>query len=326
MGLNHAREDYAGTPTGAYSYSYGYKWTGLPHRDGLRAGHPHPLLLEPERAVPRQPHRRQRGEPATPPTTRSASTTRASRSPTGASATRRPSPSRARTAGSRGRWARSSPISWTSAALSASATIKLHLHERNDHEHHRHRARPHRRPPTAGRCRTPGRELEGDRVQRRRRQLRGLRPEQRQLLDRGPARDPGGPPRLERRREGRHPVAPPGQRRPLHLVPERHGDDLRLLPHPEPLRRHAVADPRDLGLQPRRQERHPVAPPGHRGPLRLVHGRHGRGGGRRRGVPQPEPLRGHPVADPRHRRLQRRRAEGHPVAPPGGRAASTSGS
>ena len=28
MGLNHAREDYAGTPTGAYPYSFGYKWTG----------------------------------------------------------------------------------------------------------------------------------------------------------------------------------------------------------------------------------------------------------------------------------------------------------
>jgi hypothetical protein len=28
MGLNHAREDYGSTPTGAYSYSFGYKWTG----------------------------------------------------------------------------------------------------------------------------------------------------------------------------------------------------------------------------------------------------------------------------------------------------------
>ena len=54
--------------------------------------------------------------------------------------------------------------------------------------------------------------------------------------------DPGRR-RLRRRREARHPVAPPGDGRPLRLVHERNGRGQRGLPHAQVLRRHHLADP-----------------------------------------------------------------------------------
>ena len=73
MGLNHAREDSVGT--GAYSYSYGYKWTGyrtvMAYAPGTRISISRTRACSTS-AIPPASARRA----AAPPTTRSASTTR----------------------------------------------------------------------------------------------------------------------------------------------------------------------------------------------------------------------------------------------------------
>ena len=136
--------------------------------------------------------------------------------------------------------------------------------------------------------------------------------------------DPRGR-RLQQGRPAGHPVAPPDHGRPLRLVPERHDGHRRQLPDAAVVLGHAVADPWRRRLRPGRQPGHPVAPPGHGRPLRLAHGRPEGRGRAGRLLPQPQPLRRHPLADPGRHRLHEGREAGPPLAPPGQRATSTCG-